>query len=211
LYGVRLDLSEAWATPRVRAAVYDGYYEVEEATVLLGTISADDRILEIGCGAGFITTLASRAAAAVQSYDANPAMAAAAKRTLDINGAEAAIVNGVLQVGPGATDIDFFVREDFPRSSLTNSPGATRVRVPALDFAAEVTAHRASYLMIDIEGGETDLLQAPVPACVKKLTVECHPTVTGHAAVSAMLASLLAQGFVADLETSRLPVLFLER
>jgi FkbM family methyltransferase len=209
--GVRLSLADSWATPAVRADVYDGRYESGEAAVLLATATDSDRILDIGCGAGFVTTLASRIAEAVWGYEANPAMVAVSRRTLMANGQDAEIINAVLQIAPRAAEVEFYVRKDFTTSSLVGTPEATCVSVPALDFAAEVTARRASYLIIDIEGAETELLQAHLPACVSKISVECHPVVTGQSAVSTMLAALLAQGFTLDLDVSEFPVLFLRR
>lgn len=179
--------------------------------MILATATPTDRIVDIGCGAGFTTTLASRTASAVWGYDANPQMVAAARRTVAANGQAAEIINAVLQVAPGAPEVDFYVRDDFTTSSLIGGPGATCIRVPVLDFASTVTNHCASYIVLDIEGAEIDILEAPVPACVTKLCVECHPATTGRSAVSAMLSSLLADGFTLDLCVSRLPVLYLER
>jgi FkbM family methyltransferase len=209
---VRLSLSDAWATPAVRADIYDGRYESGEAAVLLDTATVRDRILDIGCGAGFITTLASRSAEAVWGYEANPAMVAVSRRTLSANGQDAEIFNAVLQNAPSASEVEFYVRDDFTTSSLARTPDATCVNVPALDFTTEVTAREASYLLIDIEGAETELLrEASMPSCVTKISVECHPRVSGLSAVNLMLATLLAQDFRLDLEVSRLPVLYLSR
>lgn len=65
--------------------------------------------------------------------------------------------------------------------------------------------------MVDIEGGETDLLLDHLPACVQKFCVECHPAVSAPASVTTMLEALLAQRFALNLEFSSPPVLHSER
>ena len=209
--GVQLALSGAWATAAVRTALCDGTYEASEAAIVSATVAADDRVLDIGCGAGFVSALASRRGATVYGYEANPAMIAVARQTLSANGQTGEVINAVLQVAPRATEVTFYVREDFTTSNLVRTQDATGVQVQVLDFEAEILSRRATYLVIDIEGAETDLLLAQIPACVRKLCVECHPAVTGQSALSAMIAALLRQNFVMDVATSRLPVLYFER
>jgi FkbM family methyltransferase len=148
----------------------------------------------------------------VRCYDADPKMVAAARRTIERNAARATVTNAVLTNEPAAPPTTgFYVRPDFWLSSLAPHPEATRIDVPLLDLATEITAHDASYLIVDIEGAETDLLRTPLPASVRKICVECHPAVSGREDVRALLSSLLDQGFALDLELSRPPVLFLDR
>jgi FkbM family methyltransferase len=171
-----------------------------------------DRVLEIGCGIGFLGTIASRiVGGTVRCYDANPAMSAAACRTIERNGAVATVINAVLEHKPSASTTVFYVHEDFWSSSLTPKPGTTAISVPVLDVAREITKHDASYLIVDIEGGETDLLRERLPACVGSLCVECHPNTSGPDDITTMMISLFSQGFTLDLERSRPPVLYFAR
>jgi FkbM family methyltransferase len=209
LRGVRLDLAATWVTPGLRAGIYDGNYEAFEAEIIDATMTSDDRVLEIGCGIGFIASLAARVVGdAVRCYDANPAIAAAARETIGRNGGTATVVTGVLQHNPEADATSFYVTENFTTSSLVPIPGATAVTVPVLDAATEIAVHRTSYLIVDIEGAETELLREPLPACVRKVCVECHPSVSRP---EAMLGSLFDQGFTLSFEHSRPPVLYLSR
>lgn len=211
LHDVRLDLAEDWVTPQLREAIYDDWYEKPEADIIKATLQPDDRVLEIGCGIGFIATIASRIAESVRCYDANPAIVGSARRTIDRNGASVTVTAAVLQREPTAQTTDFYIHNDFWASSLVPNPQATKIAVPVLDFEWEITKHEASYLIVDIEGGETDLLPGPLPACVRKLCVECHPAVSQPAAITAMLVSLLSHGFALSLDNSRPPVLYFER
>jgi FkbM family methyltransferase len=212
LRGVRLDLSEPWVTPRLREAICDGSYEKPEAQIIEATLKPTDRVLEIGCGVGFIATLASRIVGdAVRCYDANPAMVAATRRTLVRNGASAIVTAAVLKRRPTIETVPFYVREDFWVSSLAPGEPAAEIRVAVRDLDQEINDHAATYLVIDIEGGETDLLTGAVPASVRGLCVECHPHLCDPADTAAMLASLASQNFALSLEHTNPPVHYFER
>jgi FkbM family methyltransferase len=212
LRGVRLDLAADWVTPSLRAAIYDSWYEEPEAQTVEATMRRDDCVLEVGCGVGFIATIASRISQhVVRCYDANPAMVAAARSTLARNAASAVVTTAVLQHEPTVATTPFFIHEDFWWSSLTPHPQATEITVPVLDVVGEITDHHASYLVVDIEGGETTLLLGRLPTCVRKLCVECHPAVSTPAAITRMLISLLSEGFTLSLAHSRPPVLYFDR
>lgn len=86
--------------------------------------------------------------------------------------------------------------------------GWASVEIPVLDFAE--ACEGASYLIVDIEGGEVDLLAGELPG-VRAICVECHPRVVTPQAITAMLASLFQQGFALDLALSQGPVLYLQR
>lgn len=94
-------------------AVYDGWYEARELPILRGALLPTDRVVEIGCGIGFLTTVAARVAAAVRCYDTSPAMVTAARATLDKNDATAEAVAAVLQRNPSASEATFYLSPDF--------------------------------------------------------------------------------------------------
>jgi FkbM family methyltransferase len=210
LRGVDLEFGE-WTTPTLRASFESGSYEGLEAAIVETAVGAEDRVVEIGCGTGFITTIAARTGAQVWAYDANPRLVDIARATLERNGVTASVTAATLQRAPTAQTVPFYVHRDFWTSSLAPAPGAERIEVHVLDFTAEIMAHRASCLIVDIEGAEVDLLTGPIPDCVEKVCVECHPDATGSDAIRAMLMALLSQRFTLDLKRSRPPVVYLER
>jgi FkbM family methyltransferase len=191
--------------------IYDELYEEREAEIVEATMCPSDRVIEAGCGIGFMATIAARIAEDVQCYDANPAMVEAARRTIARNGVAATVVTAVLERSPTSEKAAFYVDEQFWTSSLAPNARATEISVPVLDVVREIYEHRTSYLVVDIEGGETDLLTGPLPGCVRKVCVECHPAVSPPAAMTAMLSSLLSQGFALSLDHSLPPVLYFVR
>lgn len=211
--GVRLDLDAPWATPQLRDAIYNDYYEAPEHDILRETLRSDDRYLELGAGVGFLTTFACQRVGAerVAVFEADPAMTEVARTTVQANGFSPSITNAVLFRAPTADRVDFFVQEDFWASSMSPSANARRVRVPAASFPDALESFRPTYLTVDIEGGEVDLLSSSLPAHIRAICAEVHPQVAGVAPTQAMIGRLIADGFALDTKRSRDDSVFFER
>jgi FkbM family methyltransferase len=206
--GVKLDLSGPWASYAVHSAIYDGVFEAHEREVLLRTLRPDDVVLELGCGMGYITTLAAGVAREVHSFDANPQMVEVARATVARNNRRATIENAVLARSPEAETVPFYVDPNFTVSSLSPSDGAKRVDIPLLDLAK--ACEGCTYMIVDIEGAEVDLLSGEIPG-IRAICVECHPWITDAEQITAMLSALFEQGFALDIAKSSEIVLYLER
>jgi FkbM family methyltransferase len=213
LQGIELKLDRPWVTPTIRKAIYDGWYESEQTEILAKTLRPDDRYLEVGAGIGFVATAACQrvGSASVVAFEANPALLDAIDETAARNGCALNVVNAVLGEDDGWSD--FYVDDDFWGSSLTPIPGAPVIQVPRKSLHEEIARHRASYLMVDIEGGEIELLGAsePIPGEVRAICLELHPRTTGDESIREMLVKLMSQGFTPDLKLSRDDVMFLSR
>jgi FkbM family methyltransferase len=211
-FGVRLALDDWWATPRLRDALYQGYYERPEYEVLSKTLRRGDRYLELGAGIGFLTACACRMVGEenVFSYEANPELAQLASRTARANGFEPQVENAVL--GRHRGTVDFFIQRDFWGSSLEEVPGARRVAVPAISFAEVLERLRPTYLTIDIEGGEIALFDDfTLPPGVRAICMETHPAAVGVEATQQLIVKLIAQGFALDLDVTHDEVAFFSR
>lgn len=207
LHGVALHLG-GWATESVRDAIYRGAYEQPEREVLLASLRHDDVVVELGCGTGYMTTIAARVASEVRSFDANPAMVEVAIETLGRNAADADIRVGALARSPARATTQFYVRDEFAISSLQPSAAAHAIEVPTCSFMSECSG--ATYLLVDIEGAEVTLLGGELPG-IRAVCVECHPKVVAAESITRMLTCMFGQGFVLDLTLSRGQVLFLSR
>lgn len=201
----------SWATPDIRAAIYESRYESREVEILAATLDPGDRYLEVGVGVGVVTVTAARVVGSdkVVGYDADPRIVNVARDTAKRNGVAPQLINAALM--PTAGTVKFHQHQDFWRSRIESAAATSTIDVPALARDPEIEDHRASYLMLDIEGAEIGFLEAPLPGCVVKLCVECHPAVTGKSPISAMIAVLLGQGFDLDVEHTRVPVLYFSR
>jgi len=212
LYGVRLEFDDRWASPAIRHAIDAGWYELEERRVLDATLRPDDRYLELGAGTGYITARACQLIgdARVVAYEAIPELAAVAGETAHRNGFHPAIFNAILGVEDGETDL--FVASDFWDSTTVGARAGHKIRVPVRSLARELARTQATYLMVDIEGGEVDLLgTAPLPDHVRAVCVELHPGVVGATPIQRLLVKLINEGFCLDLEKAVEWVVFLAR
>jgi FkbM family methyltransferase len=221
--GVEVGLDEAWASPPVQGALRSGSYEWAERKVLAATLSPDDTYLELGCGIGLLATLAAARVGdrKVVAIEANPVIAEVARETASRNGHTFEVRNVVLLEDPVEAVPSFYVRPDFRESSLSPLPTVRRddeppeelkrIQVPSADAHGTIASVGASYLMVDIEGGETDLLRLSLPDCVMTICVDLHAEATGIDAQSEMVAALLANGFDLDIGDSNLPALLFRR
>ncbi len=210
LYGVRLQIDPAWPSDLI-SGIYRGWYEVPEARVLRATLRPEDRYFEVGASLGVMMTIACGIVgdARVTAVEANPRAIPVATDVARRNGFSPEIVHAVL--GDDDRPHPFWVLDRVLDSSLTPTPGAEEVSVPGRSFTAELERCAATYLMIDIEGGEIELLDRSLPAGVRAICMEVHPAIVGHAAVQRLLQGLMAQGFVLDTTISGAQVVFLSR
>jgi FkbM family methyltransferase len=198
LHGVWLELGDD-ATPAFRRALYAERYERGEARCVSLRLAADDVVMEIGAGAGFLGTLCALrvGSARVTCYEANPALLARIRATHAANGVAPALVHGVLAREAGEAELH--VAAELESSSLHPRGASTqRVRVPQLAVAAELRRVRPTCLVIDIEGGESELLPAIDFSGVRKLILELHPHVIGEQRTRELLELLAVQDFRED-------------
>ena len=220
---VEVLLDGPWATPKVRAALRSGSYERAERGILTATLSPDDSYLELGCGIGVLATLAATRVGgeSVVAIDADPSISTVARDTASRNGHAIDVRNAVLLRELAGTTVDFYVRPDFRLSSLDPSPtrkeaetrvaDMQKVSVPVVDPYETIADVNASYLMVDIEGGELDLLSQPLPESVRTICVELHLEATEVGARSEMFAAVMDAGFELDFRRSDPPVLLFTR
>jgi len=186
LYGVRLELDDRWASPAIRHAIDAGWYEQPERRVLEATLRPDDRYLELGAGTGYITARACQliGEARVVAYEAIPELAAVAAETAHRNGFHPAIFNAILGIEDGETDL--FVDGDFWSSTTVATGAGHKIRVPVRSLDRELARTQSTYLMVDIEGGEVDLLGAArLPDHSGRFASNCTQTVSAQLRSSA--------------------------
>ena len=166
-------------SPGILEQLVRGSYERQEAEGLVRLLGPSDRVLELGSGLGVITSIASRCAAEVLSFEANPRMAKLAESNLALNGRRNATVrSGVL--GPRSGTASFRVARDFWSSSLGDADSDhVHLEVEVHALSAVLEAFKPTVAILDIEGGEYALLADPVwGACrgLRKVLVELHET-----------------------------------
>ncbi|MDD2885829.1 MAG: FkbM family methyltransferase [Dechloromonas sp.] len=210
--GVFLPVGGQGISPALRRAIYLDPYEAHERGVIEKKLAADDVVLELGAGIGFISTFCAKRIGSerVFAVEANPVMAETIRETYRLNGVAPQLTCGLLGQGDG--EETFYVEGNFISSStLQRSASAQPVKTPRYDARAFIEQVRPTFLICDIEGGEQDLLAYMPLTGVKKLCIELHPHVIGNAGTSEIVQRLLNEGFVCDFLSSSGKVFFFER
>ena len=209
---VRLAVDADMIDPWILRFMAMGQYEAQEADLLAETLTPGDSVVELGAGVGFMALMVRHLApgARYRGAEANPQLFDLIRRNLAMAGAEDIdIRNEILGRSEGTEP--FYLAQRYWSSSLVRAEGTEAVQVPALRLADVLKEQEASYLLIDIEGGEYDLLPHVELGPVQKVLIEMHPERTDRRTHSAALRSLLEAGFELDGALSKRNVLYLER
>lgn len=200
--GVRLHLDHPALSPRMKFNLRLGHYEAHEQVLLRTCLMPTDRVLEVGAGVGFLSNLAAQTVPSDQitAVEANPDLIDLIEKNKSLNDTSFRVINAVLGQGDGTRD--FYVTENFWASGLAPIEGAKKISVPQIDFSALLGDVDPTVLVIDIEGGEADLLSDIALPNVTTAIVELHPAVLSPKAISGIFQNLAAHGLYPDLQRS---------
>ncbi|MEM1212344.1 MAG: FkbM family methyltransferase [Planctomycetota bacterium] len=211
--GIKMQTGHPSVTDRVAYALYRQNYEAHEFRVLGSQLRPDDVVLDLGCGMGFISlACATRLTGGgrVIGVEANPSLIPLIRENFALNGQTIELIHGAISDQPGTVDIDF--ADDFRYSGVGLDGGDRRETVPTVVLNDLLTTHRPTGLVSDIEGVETRVLNASIDlSSLRFLSVEVHANLTGDAAISTMMSALFDHGFVLDIRSTSMPVLFFTR
>ncbi len=205
LNGVKLHVPPGRVSPNVLRYLVEGGYESKEVNVLGQMLheDADERILELGAGLGYLACYAGIIAPRVPylTIEANPAMLPVIQKNLALNNCHAELIHGVASDRPGI--VAFNAAVDFWASSVCSlQQDYDVVEVPAIDTNELIETFSPTMMIIDIEGGELELLPRLELARVKRILIELHPDVYGHSGSTRAVQALLDAGFQLDAKLS---------
>lgn len=200
---VRIPLTK-YISDNVREAMFRGGYESAELHTIADNLSNDDRVLEIGTGIGLISSYCAKSIGSerIFTFEANPELEPCIRQVYECNSVSPHL--DICILGEGNGEESFYIHDDFWSSSLYRRSSNTRkVTVPRKDFKQTLALIRPTFLIMDIEGGEFDLLKLATLDGINKVAIEIHTHILGKDRVAEIHLLLSKQGFAVDWRYSR--------
>lgn len=193
--GVRLKVPSL-ASAVIREAIYQGSYEATELRLVKARLREDDVVMEIGTGLGLLSAYCAQRIGndRVFTFEANPELEQPIRENYRLNKVSPNLKMNL--VGKQAGWETLYVGDNFWSSSIFDKPqGAKPVLVPAVSFNETVRAIDPSFLIVDIEGGEINLVEYADFHNIRKLLIEIHSWVLSPGQIETVKAALDQQGF----------------
>ncbi|MBN7786292.1 FkbM family methyltransferase [Ponticoccus gilvus] len=185
---------------RVRGALKQGTYERKECDAVLRVVRPGDRVLELGGGIGYMSTLLSvkAGAAHVTSYEANPALIPYIRSVHAANGVTNVDLRNALLSPEAGAPVPFYIRRNFLASSMdpsTEKDAITQeVAIDRHALAPVLSEVQPDVLVCDIEGAEATLLPAGDWSGLRAAVIELHPQWIGQSGVQAVFDAMMRAG-----------------
>ena len=171
--GIKLPVHSSFST-MMQDILYVGVYEQPELALMAPQLRADDVVMEVGAGIGFLSAFCAKQIGSerVFAFEANPIMESHIRKTYQLNKVKPTLQSGML--GAQAGEHVFYVAEHFWMSSTTQRDGARPVQVPVYDVKTEMRRIKPTFLVMDIEGGEYELIKLIDFSTINKCLIEVH-------------------------------------
>lgn len=215
--GLRLEVPDSHLNDRIAAKLASGGYEGHEARAALMRLRAGQRVLELGSGIGYIACLCARVAGAenVTTVEANPDLLPVIAGNLARNGLDAVTVlhGAVGGMDGGAAPLAFDAARSFWAGHIADEASAAErvVEVPHLGLRDLMARVRPGLVIMDIEGAEAHLFDAPWPAHVRSVMMELHPGRYPDTVIQRIVDCMSASGLTYDPGPSRGRILCFRR
>lgn len=215
LRGIRIPDDPRIITPAIRRAILTGRFEAEEAAAVPGIVRPGDRVLEIGAGIGFMSTLLLRRpeVECVIAVEANPALISYMGDLHAENGVDGVIRLNAVLTNDTRDRATFYVRHDFWMGSLMAHPNpyVGTIEVPTHSLDRLLRDEAITLIVCDIEGAEAFLFEGADLGPVDRIFLELHDHVTGLRGVGAVFRALAAHDFAYDPRHSTGSVVLFQR
>lgn len=180
----------------VSTAIIKGTYEAPEMLLVKAAVRPGDRVVEIGTGVGIVSLLCNRIAGEgnVISYEANASLGPIIHENFRLNKLTPKLVLKAVTID--GAPIEFFHNDNIISSSIHDRglPAEKRM-IDSIAIDDAISENNANVLVVDIEGGEVDLLPGAHLTGVRELIIELHPHIVGEQSINILIASLIDRGF----------------
>ena len=194
--GVKIPILKDKLSQFLQVLIFMGFYEKEELKLVQHLLDRNDIVMELGTGLGLISSYCAKKIGSqrVFTYEANPALETYIRHTYRLNGVSPNLTMCVL--GERSGEQTFYVSKDFICSSTVLKNSQDRpVMVPVKSFNEEAYRINPTFLILDIEGGEYELLKFADLHTIEKIVIEVHPNAIGKKKVDFVMSQLKNAGF----------------
>ncbi len=193
--GIRLRLHRELSFEIINAIV-NRQYERSERKLIQGVLRHSDVVVELGAGLGYISSVCARLVGSdrVFTYEANPQLEMMIRDTFTLNGVSPQL--RICLVGKISGTSPFYIAADFWRSSTIKSEYSKEcIEIEIISLQAELDRVRPTVLIVDIEGGEYDIIDENSLKTCRLIMLEVHPEVLGEERAAAVLQRIEQTGF----------------
>ena len=209
--GIRIPVDEE-ASGGLLNAFYGGYYERDELRLVKCTLQPDDVVMELGTGIGLLSAYcaAKIGSERVFTYEANPSLKDKIRSTYRLNHVSPSVEFCIL--GDRCGEQTFYPSKNFWASSTIQRNSRNHaIRVPMKSFNEETRRINPTFLIMDIEGGEYELMQYADLHNIRNVLMELHRGFIGEEKADFVLSALQKSGFRINEELSHKQNLLLQR
>ncbi len=195
LEGVKIPIGP-YMSVNMQHVMVSGIYEKTELIFVKTYLRPDDRVMELGTGIGLISTYCAKAIGSnkVWTFEANPQLEKHIRRIYKLNGVCPEL--SICMLGREQGVQRFYISKDFWTSSIISTRRSDRaVNVAVKSFNSELRRIDPTFLIIDIEGGEFELLKDADLGNVKKIAIEIHQNLLGIDKSEELKSKLVDSGF----------------
>ncbi|MNE34422.1 hypothetical protein D3C80_1281450 [compost metagenome] len=208
-FDIDLGIAPHVAGEGIRRSITRGWYEAGEAETAISLVKPTDRVLELGGGIGFISTVVTKNCkpAGYIAVEADARLLPIIAKTHRMNDVSSVQVRNCIVTSDPATiskgHCDFTFGANFWGSSahIENSKGTT-VSVPVFALSNILAETGSNIIIADIEGGELELFLGADLSTVRGVMMEIHPAVIGQSGVAEIFNYLHRQGLIYNTKLS---------
>jgi FkbM family methyltransferase len=177
IHGVLLEVHKV-SSNKIRKALLLGKYERTEIQLLRDEVKNNDVVLDCGSGLGITSSFAGKLAqnGRVFGFEAHPKIHKISQSTIKLNGLRNVVVeSGILSNQDG--EVDFFEHQNFWSSSLHPTYPSVKIKTKSHNTCLILTRIKPTVVVMDIEGGEYDLLKNPCwlqTESIRAIIIEIH-------------------------------------
>lgn len=195
IQGIKLCLGDHMSES-IKDTLYLGKYEQSELQTVKYSLELNDVVMEIGAGIGLISSYCAKIIGSdrVFTYEANPYLEYHIHNNYKLNKVNPRLE--ICLIGNKNSEETFYLDKDFWASSVNPRTSETKpIKVPVRSFEQELKQINPTFLIIDVEGGEYQLLQHTNFHNIKKKSIEIHPLFIGKEKANLLKKQIAEAGF----------------